>query len=170
MSNDRIEIEPDADGGLEQIWIGGQPVGKMLQRLNKRIGKLESENDELRQENERLTERVAELEAAVDPDPTGKAYKEMSRDEAVRKIRETVLEQAQRSHSGKAQMTYKEVLALLDHEPSVGHAYNLMERAGREDGFQYTDNNGKVIQANSEGVKDETLFHGVNKAYSSGAD
>ena len=121
-------------------------------------------------ENERLTERVAELEAAVDPDPTGKAYREMSRDEAVRKIRETVLEQAQRSHSGKAQMTYKEVLALLDHEPSVGHAYNLMERAGREDGFQYTDNNGKVIQANSEGVKDETLFHGVNKAYSSGAD
>ena len=126
--------------------------------------------ERLEAENERLTERVAELEANVDPDPTGKAYREMTREEAVRKIREKVLKKAQRNHSGKAQMDYREVLALLDNEPSVGHAYNLMERAGRADGFRYTDNDGKVIQADSGSVKDETLFHGVNNTYKNEAD
>lgn len=170
MSDERIDVGPDEDVGLEQIWIGGQPVGKVIQGLNKRVSDLEKENKELRQKNERLTERVAELEANVDPDPTAKDYDEMDRPERVRKLRECLVEQAQRSHGGKAQMRYKEVQALFDNRPSASYAYKLMRIAAGEDGFNYVDKNGKAIRANTDAVKDETLFYGANKAYSSGAD
>lgn len=130
-------------------------VGQQQARMNQRITTLE-------EENERLTERIAELEAQIDPDPTSKEYDAMSRGERVRKLRETLIDEAQRRHSGKAQMTYNDVLLLFDNHPSDGYAYKLMKLAGEEDGFEYTDSNGKVIRVNAAAVKDETLFHAVN--------
>ena len=170
MSDERIDVGPDEDVGLEQIWIGGQPVGKAIQGLNKRVSDLEKENRELRQENERLTERVAELEANVDPDPTSKDYDEMDQKERVRKIRETLADEAQRTVSGKAQMKYKDVQRIMENRPSAGYAYKLMRRAGEAEGFEFIDDRPKRIRVDSEGVKDETLFHTANKEVYSGAD
>lgn len=88
-------------------------VGQQAQ-MNQRITTLGDEN-------ERLTERVAKLEAQIDPDPHGKAYHAMSRGEHVRKICETLGEDAQRRHTRKAQMSYKDVLLLFDNQPSDGY-------------------------------------------------
>lgn len=132
-------------------------VGQHHARMNQRIATLEEDND-------RLTERVAELEAHIDPDPNGKEYEAMSRDERVHKIRTTLLEDAQHRHSGKAQMTYKEILRLFDNHPSDGYAYKLMKLAGKEAGFEYTNSTGtgKVIRVDTAAVNDETLVHAVN--------
>lgn len=170
-SDERIHIEPDAEGGLENIWISGQPVGKMLQRLNKRVGDLEKENRQLQKENERLRDRVAELEVKVEPDPMSMDYEEMDRDTRVRKIRETLVEEARRSVGGtKAQMKYRDVQFLFDNHPSAGYAYKLMRIAAEEDGFEFIDDTPKRIRVNTEAVKDEAYFHTVNKAEIAEAD
>lgn len=138
-------------------------VGQQHSRMNKRIAELEEENEELRSVNERLTERVAELEANIDPDPTSKGYDEMDQSERVRKLRIALVEDAQRNVSGKAQMKYKEVQALFENRPSSGYAYKLMRIAGVQDGFKFVSDRPKRIRVDSEGVNDETLFHTANK-------
>ncbi|KYH24194.1 hypothetical protein HAPAU_36650 [Halalkalicoccus paucihalophilus] len=132
-------------------------VGQHHARMNQRIATLEEDND-------RLTERVAELEAQLDPDPNGKEYESMSRDERVHKIRTTLFEDAQHRHSGKSQMTYKEILRLFDNHPSDGYAYKLLTLAGAEEGFEYADSNGtgKVVRVDTGAVNDETLVHAGN--------
>lgn len=153
---DLIEIVEHLQDDLREY---KQYVGQQQARMNRRIAILEDEN-------ERLTERVAELEAQVDPDPHSKAYDDMSRGERIRKIRETLVEEAQRRHTGKAKMSYKDVLLLFDNHPSDGYAYKLMELAAKEGGFEYTDSNGKVVRVNTDAVKDESLFHTVNNSTS----
>lgn len=130
-----------------------------IERVDRAIDRVEN----LETENEQLKERVAELEGNVNPDPTNKEYDDLTRDEKVRKVRETLLSEAQQRRNGKAKMDYKGVLLLFDNRPSAGHVYQLMEIAAEEEGFDYVDADGKAIRVNSNAVKDDGLFHAVNK-------
>lgn len=160
------DYDPDAFGSevIKHLQINDWPLGEYLmsRAYEEDVEKTEERVADL--EEKRLEERVGELEATVDPDPNSKSYDEMSRGERVRKIRETLVDESQRRHTGKAQMTYKDVLLLFDNHPSDGYAYKLMKLAGEEEGFQYADSDGKVIRVDLDAVKDETLFHTVNNA------
>jgi len=118
----------------------------------------------LREENDELRERVAELEELVDPDPGGVAYEQLTSDQKVHRIRVALLEQATAGNTPT--MTYDEVRWLFDGKPSAGHAYDLMERAATADGYAYeTSGHGrgqKRIRVEPDAVNDERVVHAVN--------
>lgn len=151
-------------------------IERELKRIDQNINGLYTrmgEIQELREENQELKERVAQLEKVVDPDPGSKDYQRMSRPEKVRKLRESLYRKAE-SKDGTAQLTYDEVLALFDHHPSAAHAYQLMERAAYAEGFRYdrmgTSNDGqKRLAVEIQAVKDEADFYTKNKAHQSQA-
>lgn len=126
----------------------------------------------LRQENEELQNRVAELEALVDPDPGATEYDQLTKDQKVHRIRTTLVETAARTNGGDA-MKYKAVMTLFNGHPSPGHCYDLMERAAQLDGFHYdTAGSGKGekrVRVNLDAVNDETLIHAANNATAEGA-
>ena len=136
-------------------------VEQRLDLLNDAVEDLERENAELRRQ-------VAALQSEVDPDPGSKEYSDLSRAEKVRQIRERLVDVAGANHNGTAAMKYKDVMWLFDGHPSAGHCYDLMERAGQLDGFDYSAAGGgkgdKRVTVNLDAVKDESLVHGVNKA------
>ena len=136
-------------------------VEQRLDLLNDAVEDLERENAELRRQ-------VAALQSEVDPDPGSKEYSDLSRAEKVRQIRERLVDVAGADHNGTAAMKYKDVMWLFDGHPSAGHCYDLMERAGQLDGFDYSAAGGgkgdKRVTVNLDAVKDESLVHGVNKA------
>jgi len=114
---------------------------------------------------ESLEERLAEMEELVDPDPGGKAYEQLTKDQKVHRVRTALLEQAGNARNGKAKMNYKEVMWLFDGHPSAGHAYDLMERAGSIDGYAYDAAGGdgeKRVRVDTDAVNDDALFHAVN--------
>ena len=117
-----------------------------------------------RKENERLRDRVAELEELVDPDPGGVAYEQLTSDQKVHRIRVALLEQA--SAGNAPTMKYDDVRWLFDGKPSAGHAYDLMERAANADGYVYeTGGHGdgqKRIRVEPDAVNDERIVHAVN--------
>lgn len=109
-----------------------------------------------------LSERVAELEQVVDPDPGSQDYQQMTKAQKVHRLRVALLEQAD---DGKIpSMKYKDVLWLFDGHPSAGHCYDLMERAAEADGYYYDTNEGgeKRVRVKPDGVNDESLVHAVN--------
>lgn len=121
---------------------------------------------------EDMNERINELESIVDPDPTTN-QRNLTMEQKVRRLRKALLRDA-RNNNGKSSMKYDEVRAIFDMQVSPGHAYNLMERAAKMDGFVYDqtgpNNNGqKRIRCKSDGVNDESLIQSVNKATSAEA-
>lgn len=137
-----------------------------LDALSDALDIVEEENADLRSENERLRERVSELEARVTPNPQSKEYSELSRDEKVQQLRESLIEKASTRKNGRFAMEYKDVMWFFDGHPSAGHCYRLMELAGEADGFTYKelDDRSNQIRVNIDGVNDNALFHAVNKA------
>ena len=143
----------------------------MSDELEVRLDALEAWQDaavtkmkRLGEENERLRDRVAELEELVDPDPGGVAYEQLTRDQKVHRVRVALLEQAT---AGKAPtMKYDDVRWLFDGKPSAGHAYDLMERVANADGYVYeTGGHGdgqKRIRVEPDAVNDERIVHAVN--------
>ncbi len=131
---------------------------------------LEEEVSALREENERLRERVNELDSVVDPDPSAE-YDDLTKEQKVRKLRKALLREAM-TGTGQAAMQYDEVRALFNMNVSPGHAYNLMEAAGEMDGFGYDTSGGqnqgqKRVTCDAGVVNDESLIHSVNKAVES---
>ena len=124
--------------------------------------------DDLEAENEALRERVAELESVVDPDPGRGAYDSLSKSQKVMKVRTAVGKKAAESNNARAQMTYKDVYWLFDGNPSYGHCYDLMERAGELDGFGYQTDPQRRLVVNMDDVNDETVVHAVNKGIADG--
>ena len=120
----------------------------------------------LREENERLRDRLAELEELVDPDPGGVAYDQLTSDQKVHRIRVALLEQATAGNAPT--MKYDDVRWLFDGKPSAGHAYDLMERVANADGYVYeTGGHGdgqKRIRVEPDAVNDERIVHAVNNA------
>jgi len=142
-------------------------VQSELDRINQNAVTAIQNSTELREENERLRERVAELEEVVNPDPATE-YEDLSKDQKVRRVRKALLRDALDA-SGRATMTYTEVRAVFDNNVSPGHAYNLMEQTAHMEGFAYdragSQNQGqKRVRVESDAVKDEALVQSVNKA------
>ena len=65
MDDGRIHIKPGETGGLSDIWIAGQPVGNLIQSLNKRVDRLEREAEEERQQREELEAELGEYKKMV---------------------------------------------------------------------------------------------------------
>lgn len=143
--------------------------------LFNKTNRIDSEVQELREENAELKRRIAQLEEVVDPDPDSKDYDRLSKPEKVRAVRKAVIRKALNSGNGEAgSMTYDEVLALFGNRPSAGHAYNLMKAAADLDGFGY-DNAGrqgqgqKRIRVDIQAVNDDGLIQSVNNESTSQA-
>jgi len=121
--------------------------------------------DYLREENERLRDRVAELEELVDPDPGGTAYEQLTREQKIHRVRVALLEQATAGNAPV--MKYTDVQWLFDGRPSPGHAYDLMELAAEAEGYVYeTGGHGdgqKRIRVEPDAVNDERVIHAANK-------
>lgn len=136
-----------------------------VEALNRKIEEQKTRIDALEDENERLSERLSEIEAIVDPDPGQVQYDQLSSDQKVRKIREKLVNLASNT-DGRGSLGYKDVMQLFDGHPSAGHCYDLMERAATSDGFSYNHaGNGKGqkrIRVDVAAVNDERHFHGVN--------
>jgi hypothetical protein len=111
---------------------------------------------------DKLSDRVAELERVVDPDPGAADYEQLTKPQKVHRIRVALLEQA--ADGKPPSMKYKDVLWLFDGHPSAGHVYDLMERAANADGYYYDTNanDEKRIRVEPDGVNDESIVHAVN--------
>lgn len=134
------------------------------------IAKLVKRVDDVVAENKQLRERVADLEAQVDPNPESLEYEKMDRDTKVQKVRLALVRRAATRQNGKASMEYSNVQDVFDGHPSPGHAYDLMELAGQMDGFGYDTNAGECnrIRVDLDAVNDEAMIHAANNAQSSG--
>jgi len=145
-----------------------EAVKNHVEALNRKLNSAVDRIQDLERENAELRRQVSELQSQVDPDPGSKEYADLSRAEKVRQVRERLVSVADSNHGGRAQMKYKDVMWLFDGHPSAGHCYDLMERAGELDGFAYDaaggGKGGKRIRVDLDAVKDESLFHAVNKA------
>lgn len=133
-------------------WYDAEVEGSIIERLEA----LEAENEELKDE-------LFQLRRIVSPDPDHVDYERLSRPEKVRRVRETLLCEAMRSN-GHAKMNYREVKMLFNGRPADSHAYDLMELAAEEDGFEYQDKPQKRIVVNSGRVTDEGLILDARKA------
>ena len=145
-------LAPDND---ERMMGPNEKVAHAVNRIN-----------DIVDENERLRERVSELESVVTPHPESKDYQDLTRDEKVQQLRESLVEKASARQNGRFSMGYKDVMWLFDGQPSAGHCYRLMDLAGEATGFDYAkfEDRPNQIRVNIDGVNDETLFHAVNKA------
>jgi rhodanese-related sulfurtransferase len=91
-----------------------------------------------------LEETVAELESLVAslderaPDPARLAYEDMSRDDKVSVVCSKLQSEAAAT-TGAAKATYTDVIRMFDGQVSAGHAYGLMEAAGRREGCRYDE-------------------------------
>lgn len=163
-------------------------MSKQMSRPDERLDELEAkveallnareylleELEEVKDENERLREEVAELKGTVTPNPAAKPYNEKTRDEKVFELRVALARQAA-GRNGRAAKTYSEVQSLFGNHPSAGHAYTLMQLAAgwdeetktsTYDGFTYDATSTETIRitANLDAVNDNAVFHAANKA------
>lgn len=161
---------------VPEVWTGGRMSDDLDARVLDLEGRVEAFNnarqylteqvEELEAENERLRERIAELEELVDPDPGSVSYDQLTKEQKIHRVRKKLAQKANGSRGGKARMTYKDVMWLFDGHPSTGHCYDLMECAARLDGYAYDaagDGGEKRVRVNLDGVNDETLVHAVKE-------
>lgn len=91
---------------------------------------------------EHLDNRVTELEARLEaveeraPDPAKKSYDAMDKADKATVVRQKLRSTAEATN-GKAKMEYQDIIAVFDGHPSAGHAYDIMELAGKEQGYNY---------------------------------
>lgn len=140
----------------------------LVDALQRKMSAIKDDAWQLEEENERVRERVADLEEIVAPDPGSVAFEELSRPRKAYRVRKALVEQAAASANGRAAMNYTDVKWLFDGQPSDGHCYDLMELAADLDGFDYGTPSGeggqKRVTVNIDAVNDETLVHAVNNA------
>lgn len=111
------EIKDSADPALERT------------KMRQRITELESLVGE-------LTERLQEVEARA-PDPGDQAYQAMDKSDKATVVRDKLYKQALATN-GLDAIGYKDVIRMFDGNPSPGHAYDIMEKAGNAPGYDYT--------------------------------
>lgn len=139
---------------------------KLVEALRRKLNSKSETIEEHEREIGALRNRVAELENLVEPDPGKGEYDQLSKDRKVWRIRKKLAETAAEGR-GAASMDYKDIMWLFDGHPSSGHCYNLMERAGEVDGYEYdkAPDGQRRITVELEGVNDERLLHSVKEGY-----
>lgn len=131
---------------------------------DRRIGENAKDLAYLKQEVRELRETIDRIERVVDTGSGAATYEAMTRKDKVRKVRAYLVEQAQ---SGRAYLTYDNVVAVFDGRPSPGHAYDLMRLAGEAQGFDYQereDGRPNRIVVEIDEISEDAAFHAVNKA------
>lgn len=119
--------------------------------------------DTLQEENQKLRDRITELERIVDPANTIESYDQLTREQKAFKLRVALTRKALESN-GRAAMKYAEVKAVFGNHPSPGHTYDLMEIAAEADGFTYSDATGeKRLTVKTGGVNDDAVIRTANK-------
>lgn len=113
-----------------------------------------------------LADRVATLEGAVETNPGTLAYEQMTRKDKTRAVQQALVSKAKQKHNGKAWFDYSTVQAVLEGEPSPGHAYDLMALAAKESGFDYQEPGDKPnrLVVDLDAVNNVAAFHAANKA------
>lgn len=135
--------------GGEHIIYEGKPIVPRLDALETRLADIE--------------DRLEQIEQGR-ADPTALEYEEMSRSQKVARLREYLIEQAQRE-GGVFSMEYREVVGLFDGQPPPGTAYNLMEAAGEKAGFSYetSGQSNNYVGVNLDLLNDATGDSGVEE-------
>lgn len=143
----------------------GDDIRALVDALQRKLTYHGDRLDELEAENERLRDRVAELEQYVDPDPGHGSYDSLSKERKVFKVRKSLTQKAMDAANGRAALGYKDVYWLFDGHPSYAHCYDLMERAAELDGFEYdtSDGSSNRLLVNLDAVNDEAVFHAAKK-------
>lgn len=93
----------------------------------RRISALEETVEQLQAEIETLTNRVPSAEA--------KQYDEMDRVDKATVVCSKLRSEAD-STGGRAAVKYKDIIRMFDGRPSPGHAYDIMDTAAEQDGFE----------------------------------
>lgn len=133
-----------------------------------------AEIDRLETRLDEFDERLRRVERVVDTDPDRTEYAEMTKEQKVFRIRQELVQNADAT-DGTWQLTYRDVKALFNGQPSAGHCYNLMEAAAQLDGFEYdrpgegdaTSHTGQYrIRVTTPQVNDTSLFQSVNNGIS----
>jgi len=170
MSNG-VNISTDAyDDLVERVDALEDTVTEEVARLSEELAQLRGRIHALKEQNvdvdgvdqdviEDLQEDIEELWHVVNVDLDGESYEQLTRDDKIRKIQATLLDEAAKRKTQKAAMDYSDVQFLFGGKPSPGHVYDLMRAAGQEAGFDYQDRdktNRLAIRASAvpEGVKD----------------
>lgn len=141
--------------GTDQPDVRPEDALEVAQRALRKVNQLE-------QENERLRERVAELEATQE---SSDDYERLDRDTKVGMVRGHLIDRARAQH-GKAAIDYDDVMwEVFDGEPSADHCYTLMQLAEQADGFDVRERSGENRQlvVNLDATKDLTAFSHANK-------
>lgn len=124
-------------------------VHSVEQRLDE--GDLDVDDDVV----EDLRKDIEELRHVVNIDLDGKSYHELTRDDKVREIQATLLQEAESRQTHKSAMNYTDVKWLFNGKPSTGHVYDIMQVAGEETGFEYQERDEKNrIVVNARDVPD----------------
>jgi DNA repair ATPase RecN len=136
--------------------------------LESRVDDLCDEIESLREENDRLTYRVAELEATKPNRST--PYEQLSRKDKVDRVCEELMLRADGTMSGCAELDYQGVMStVFENEPSVGHVYKLMKLAGKRQGFDHKEaSSPQRVTVDIADVKDSADLSRVNKTAEEG--
>jgi len=149
MSDDHPDVRPE-------------DALQVAQRALRKVNDLKGDLNDLRAENERLRDRIAELEATTE---VSDDYDQLDRDTKVGMVRGHLIERARQQH-GKAAIDYDDVMwEVFDGEPSADHCYTLMQKAATADGFDVRDRQGENRQlvVDLDATKDLTAFSHANK-------
>jgi hypothetical protein len=163
-----VEIRADSleDASIDDIWIGGFPIGMIANNANGRSQDVESSVWDLEDRLDEIEQRLMVLEDAVNTDLEEKEYGQLSRKDKARAIQEELVETAKDRPTNKAAMTYNEVYHLFNAKPSTGHVYDLMKLAAQEPGFDYDDLEEEKdrITVDLADVKESLLVHVANNS------
>jgi len=113
---DGVEMDPEETGILEAVSRGLQNVNDLLERVDE------------------LEDRVETLEQRA-PEPTELEYEQMDRTDKAAVVQARLRDQAAGT-TGKAAVTYRDVVGIFDGQPSAGHAYDIMETAAEAGPFK----------------------------------
>lgn len=179
-----VEIRADSvdEVSIDDIWVAGMPFGILVENTEQRAKAVRSDlgerpdhvddDAELWALVEQLQAEVGRLQDQLETDLEGKRYKELGREEKVRKIHLALVDEAQKQPTGKASMEYDDVRWLFNGRPSTGHCYDLMQLAGTTEGFEYEarDDNPNRLTVDLGAVNDDALVHAANNPPTSGGD
>lgn len=167
MSEDRLDEFIHEAKGARKL---AQTAIQEKTALAETVDDLRNEVSELRSENERLSYRIAELEA-IKPDRST-PYEELSREDRVGRVREELMMRADASATGCADLDYKDVMwSVFSGEPSVGYVYELMRHAAKSDGFSVNTppTGNKRVTVDLGAVKEVSGLSHVNKDIKEGS-